>query len=544
MPTRDEILDNILSYTLTQVAEYIHQGVLDRKDVNVPAFSAKKRKELDAILSQLSDNSDVPNTDDIMWGDAQENNTIEAYSRYLKQSDNGKHTEEARRKIEELEEVEWQNAKQKNTIEAYQNYLIRTDNGRYAKNARDNIDYLSRVEDDWTDELEELISDLSRRPAPSDENAKRMVRGYLDGDTGERTIRIISEIKKNPNLLSAKAVNGLYKERIFRKDQLEDLYGLDFCKAMKKGDEFNMVDFQPTEILNMYTPCTEVYFWGISRSGKSCLLASLLSVANSGKFGTWKPVPGCQGYEYMGCLSESLSEDAVKPLPPGTAIGTIYDMSFECITTDSVGLVKKREAKKYHPVTFIDIAGGMLDIMHRFISNPNVFSGDNGKLLKPLNNLTNIVNGNRGSNRKMHFFIIEYGAEQYGRTNNMPSQNTLLMSAMSYIESVGIFHKDTDAIYIVITKADKANKHGNDLQEELDAFLKDKYGGFYENIKEICRRNEISFDVIPFTIGEVKMQSYCKLNPKPSIRLLNRIMERTFSIDESRIGKLKKSLTE
>ena len=83
MPTRDEILDNILSYTLTQVAEYIHQGVLDRKDVNVPAFSAKKRKELDAILSQLSDNSDVPNTDDIMWGDSQENNTIEAYSRYL-----------------------------------------------------------------------------------------------------------------------------------------------------------------------------------------------------------------------------------------------------------------------------------------------------------------------------------------------------------------------------------------------------------------------------------------------------------------------------
>lgn len=514
MPTKDDILDNIKEYTIPQLAEYIHQGIIDRKDLSaLPSFAASKRKELDVILAQSSSTKEeVPTSsvdDEEEWQKAQSLNTIGSYSKYLEITDNGNHTDEARQKIVELKAITSQHP------DAVKKQYGKTD-------------------------FEKLIDKLSDRQGPGDIEAFKLITDYT------YTIKngvdsILGELRTNPNLLSARTIKKLYDNNIFSSEQLESIFPLDFLNAMGDGVIADSPVVQPTQIDNISSPCTEVYFWGISKSGKSCMLAALLSVAKSGEFGTWKPLD-CKGYEYMTLLADLMSTDKVTPVAPGTAIGTTYDMSFQFTTEDNKkNIFGKNHTKSYnHPITFIDLAGGMLDLMYKFIANKDSLLDKNKE---DLMNLTQIIGGNRGINRKIHFFVIEYGAEKF-KSQEKVKQDALLTNAAKYIEDERIFDKDTDAIYFVITKADKVGKHGDDLSEELKSYINSYYKGFYGRLRKICRDNEITFGIMPFSIGEVKMQSYCKLNPKPAIAVLEKIMGRTFSIDESRIGKIKKGLTQ
>ena len=510
MPNIDEILDNIKEYSIPQLAEFIHQGIIEREDVNIPSFAASKRKELDAVLAQLSsaiEKDPAPGVDDeAEWQKAKELNTIEAYSHYLEITDNGKYTEQARKRIVELKPITSQPP-----------IVVKKEYGK-------------------TD-FEKLIDELSNRPSPSDDRAFKLVVDYKSKN-GVNTI--LGEMKKNPNLLSAGTLKKLYDDNIFSSEQLESIFPSDFLDAMANGEIAEQPEVQPTQLDNISTPCTEVYFWGISQSGKSCMLAALLSVAKSGEFGTWKPLD-CKGYEYMTKLADLMSTENVTPVAPGTATGTTYDMSFQFITEDNTNkLLGKNYTKSFiHPITFVDLAGGMLNLMYKFIANrDSLHDSDKNKLM----NLTQIIGGNRGKNRKIHFFVIEYGAEKF-KSQERVKQDVLLTSAAKYIEDERIFDKDTDAIYFVITKADKAGKHGKELSDELQEYINNHYKGFFGMLRKICKANEITFGVIPFTIGEVMMQSYCKLNPGSAVTVLNKIMERTFSIDESKIGKIKKGLT-
>lgn len=512
MPSIDEILYNIKDYSISQLAEFIHQGIINREDVNIPSFAASKRKELDAVLAQLSsavkEDPTMGVDDEAEWQKAKALDTIQDYSHYLEITDNGLHTEEARQRIDELNSISELDSLPKGKK-------------HYGKN-----------------EFERLIEKLSNRPGPSDVQSIRLIKEYLFTN---RVDSIINEMRNNPNLLSAGTIQTLYDDDIFSQDQLESIFPIDFLEAMGNGEVAEQPTIQPTQLNIISSPCTEVYFWGISQSGKSCMLAALLSVAKSGKFGLWKPC-NCNGYDYMTTLADLMSAGTVTPVAPGTATGTTYDMSFQFITKiESKGLLGKVNTKYYnHPITFIDLAGGMLNLMYKFIANPASLTGaDKNKLM----NLTRIIGGNRGKNRKIHFFVIEYGAEKY-KSQEKVRQDALLTNAAKYIEDERIFDKDTDAIYFVITKADKARKHGKELSDELNRYIDKNYKGFFMMLRDICKVNEITFGVIPFTIGEVMMQSYCRLDPRSASKILQIIMERTFSIDESKIGKIKQGLTE
>ena len=97
---------------------------------------------------------------------------------------------------------------------------------------------------------------------------------------------------------------------------------------------------------------------------------------------------------------------------------------------------------------------------------------------------------NRTQNRKLHFFVIEYGAEdrQY---EGLPQQD-YLQAAVQYIQRTGIFKKDTDGLYLLISKVDKAKAHGKELSEKLKDYIHENYQGFYNGLKKICRDNEIN----------------------------------------------------
>lgn len=512
MPTKDEIIDNIGDYSIPQLVEFIHQGIISREDLNnVPQFAHQRRVELDAALSRLSAAEETSSVDD---------------------------------------EAEWQKAKERDTIDAYNTYLKNTNNGKYADDARKRIAELSNHPDTpapspsnrkryGKSDLEKLIDKLSNRPSPSDNEAVKLINTYASKNGVEA---IIDEMKKNPNLISAGTVKTLYEGNVFTSDQLESIFPVEFLDAMYNGEVAPQPNVQPTQLDNISSPSTEVYFWGISQSGKSCMLAALLSVARRGigDLGGWQPLK-CSGWGYMDILSKLMSPERVTPVAPGTPIGTTYDMSFQFTTRAQKKKIVGKDIEKSfdHPITFIDLAGGMLDLMYYFETAPNSLS-DTDK--QKLSNLTQIIRANCGTNRKIHFFVVEYGAEGFkaqGRTD----QDALLTTAAKYIKDENIFHKDTDAIYFVITKVDKTGKHGEEAIKELERYTEENYKSFYGMLKDICNENEIkTFKLLPFKIGEVMMQSYCKLDPTPSKNILEEIVNRTFSTDKSILGNAKKVL--
>ena len=166
--------------------------------------------------------------------------------------------------------------------------------------------------------------------------------------------------------------------------------------------------------------------------------------------------------------------------------------------------------------------------------------------LVPLNNndssilqeFNDVMIDNRTQNRKLHFFVIEYGAEdrQY---EGLPQQD-YLQAAVQYIQRTGIFKKDTDGLYLLISKVDKAKAHGKELSEKLKDYIRENYQGFYNGLKKICRDNEINggeVEIIPFTLGEVCFQNYCKFKDQAAAKVVNKIIERTYGYKP---GKMKR----
>ena len=114
---------------------------------------------------------------------------------------------------------------------------------------------------------------------------------------------------------------------------------------------------------------------------------------------------------------------------------------------------------------------------------------------------------------------------------------------MLYIEKTNIFkNKATDSIYVIVTKADRANMHGQELHEEIKNYVENGYyKNFYSRLKDIAKKCEINgglVSIVPFTIGEVKMRSLCKFNGKPAKVLMEKLAERSIGFDESKWGKI------
>lgn len=273
------------------------------------------------------------------------------------------------------------------------------------------------------------------------------------------------------------------------------------------------------------SPCTEIYFWGIPSSGKSCALGAILSTANSGRVAqSMQRDPDCQGYGYMTRLANLFKTNgSVGTLPEGTAISSTYEMGFTL----------EDDERKEHPITCIDLAGELVRCMYKQDAGESL-TEEQQNVLKTL---TDILIDNRTSNRKMHFFVIEYGAED--REYEGLPQKDYLEAAVAYIQRTGIFKKDTDGLYLLITKVDKVHAVGRELQEKLKDYISQNYQGFYNGLKKICQDNEINngkVDIQPFTLGTVCFQNYCKFKDDTAAAVVRTILARSYGYKP---GKLK-----
>lgn len=536
MVNKQNILDNVEFYSADQLVDYIQQGIVSYEELVSETdgdFDANKRKEVKQKLE--SGDSDA-------WNAAKNANTIDAMQNYLDAYPTGQFRNEARALKQQMLDAANRRAHEssiddawmiidKTSKEALQEFLRQYPNNIHASEATALINQILLDEimgvdaDSLVCQIRQYQTDKTLTPAQKDNNIVSEIQRYIH-DKKITKSDFLAKIQDDHNLLSA----GIVKRLINSGDiVVGDLLaiGIDklFIQKMFNGESAQAFA-KPEPLDKIHKQSTEVYFWGIPSSGKSCALGAILSVAASGTVAhSMDPDTGSQGYGYMTKLINLFQNGQIGTLMEGTAVDSFYEMGFDLVDNDN----------KIHPITCIDMAGELMRCMYK--ANAGDPMSETDELM--LDTLTRVLIDNKTTSRKMHIFVIEYGAED--RLYEGLPQRVYLDGALSYIKNTGIFKKDTDAIYIMITKVDKVKNPSKDV---FTQYINEKYKGFYNGLEQICKDNEINkgrVEKIAFSLGKVCFQNYCKFNARPAENVVNLLLQRSASYRGGKRGWFEKT---
>lgn len=536
MSNLENIFDNIDQY-----AQNIDDLVAALKQAGVSNFDEFKSAAREigvpvkkSIQDQVA--AKFANSDADAWEEAKRIDTEDAYWKYLDSNPEGEYREEARTRIEELEQNTkvtasddlWESIN-KGDVNEVQNFVNNYPNSTHHADALKILLELRRNQYLGVDikALEKQIKAI--RTDAQINNPEKAIYDRIVSfiNTGKITVDdLLEAIAKDNNFISGHVAYLLWQNGVitdFSKTGIDS----DFIAHMMENiPPQKFMAPEPMTHVSM-NPCTEIYFWGIPSSGKSCALGAILRAANSGKIArSMQRNPNCQGYGYMNRLANLFEPNgSVGILPEGTAISSTYEMGF----------ILEDEDGKEHPITCIDLAGELVRCMYK----KDAAEPLTDEQVAVLQTLTNVLIDKRTDNRKIHFFVIEYGAED--RLYEGLRQSVYLEAAVAYIQRTGIFKKDTDGLYLLISKVDKAHVEGNELREKLREYISKYYQGFYNGLTKICKDNEINggkVEIQPFTLGSVCFQNYCKFQDDTAATVVRTIIKRSYGYKPGKMNKL------
>lgn len=364
----------------------------------------------------------------------------------------------------------------------------------------------------------------------SHEGRKLMASKWDSGNISKEDISAL--LTSNHNVFDLFTIKHLFDKEILT---LEDFISCDIDEGYidlldedEPKDPTAGSDFK--QIASIDPGVTEVYFWGVPSSGKTCALGAVMSVANNGNDQMiQKP---CQGGDYMTRLASIFKNDGCYTfLPKGTEVMNTYEMRFSLI----------RE-KKEHPLALIDLSGELFTCLYKTYTNTELSEEQN----EAFKTLYNILVEHPSENHKIHFFVIEYGSEK--KEFDGLAQDAYLQRAAEYLDQIHVFDDYTDAIYIIITKADLAEEFKSDeeiLMNHFKNYMSRNYHGFYNTLRGMCNRHSInggSLEFIPFSIGDVCFRRLCCFDSTYASGILDYIVERSFYVERNIFGKITKVL--
>jgi hypothetical protein len=275
----------------------------------------------------------------------------------------------------------------------------------------------------------------------------------------------------------------------------------------------------PNEIPEGYT---DVFFWGIPSSGKTCALSAILSTIKK-DYSMEAPDTQKQfGATYRDSLVQIFQRDTGF-LPGRTNTDMTQYMPFI--------FYKRGESNKQRRVSFFELSGEVFKYFYEKSNNSNVINDyDREYIEKSFKTLELLLNSN---NQKIHFFFIDYNAEtRHKSDSNGLSQSNYLEAAATYFRnSNNIFRKKTDAVYIIVTKSDEI-KSENKIESAKD-FLNEHFGSFIDVLKNQCKRNSVDFKIKIFSIGDVYFKQVCKINRNYSKEIINELLIRIKPINNN-----------
>lgn len=245
--------------------------------------------------------------------------------------------------------------------------------------------------------------------------------------------------------------------------------------------------------------CTEIYFWGMPSSGKSCCLSAILSTAsNNGYCGGYEA--GISGNTYFEQLTNIFQEDGgMSTLISGTNTNSIASASYKMIHP-------KHGTRR---MCLIDLAGETFKSMHKVNNNESI---DDEALQLCLDVTRNYLLDSR--NRKLHFFVVPYNdKETPDRDGYTTSQ--YLQACATYLQNDNIIKDTADGIFIVVTKADKMNCAPEDYKAKAEEYIKTRYKSFYNSMGVVRGKEGLGrkgIEILHFSIGEMITPEICKFN--------------------------------
>lgn len=530
MPSKLAILENVDMYTADELVGYIKGGIVTFDELcneTDGCFHASVRKEVERKIAGSEEED---------WISAKNSRSVSALEQYLSTYPGGSHREEARTLIRNLQEAEkrkvsanvWESV-DKNSILALRIFCEENPDDSHCVEAKKLINKLRR-EEFFGFDIESLIKRVKNIQADkavinTDDEIYKTIVGYLDRGKIKHS-DLLEMLKADNNILRASVVNMLLDNGYLDYDDFETIgINRSFIRHLVNG-ETTQGFVIPKKLDKINKLSTEIYFWGIPSSGKSCALGAILSVAGNGHVAkSMSQDNDCQGYGYMTRLAALFkTNDKVGTLPEGTSIYSTYEMGFDLEDVDGA----------VHPLTCVDLAGELVRCMYKSDANENMSDDE----MDALDTLTRVLIDNRTKNRKIHFFVLEYGADD--RKYEGLTQNVYLDGALRYIERTGIFKDDTDAIYLMITKVDKAKAVKGQLAAVLREYISEYYGGFYNGLVKICRDCEINsgnVEIVPFSLGQVCFQDYCLFDEKPAGNVVRKLLERSKGFKNGKLQK-------
>lgn len=516
MPKKSAILNNVMEYSPEDLASYIQQGfvTLDELVNNTDGeFTAKMQLGVEKLLAGSEDEDFKKVMESASIADLQDflNKYPMGTVAHLDAVRERKHVLEKIPASEPIveesngEEEEWFSIKNAGDIKLLEAFKEKYPNTSHLFELNKLI--TAEKNKEHSRKKSPIILKSMINKANSAEDVSKIIQVLLENKT--ITIGMLLElIRQDHNLLSSAACNDIISRGILNRNDLSKC-GIDNGFINKMLTNARSQNFEPARPLQTIAePCTEVYFWGIPFSGKTCALGAILSAAKNGLAArSMIPDNSCQGFGYMNRLSTIFSPGRICRLPGGTPVTSTYEMRFDL----------EDQEHKIHHVACIDLAGELFTCM--FMKDAGEQMRDDQK--QALETLHNILLENRSNNRKIHFFVIEYGAEK--RIYNGLPQAEYLNSAAAHLNSIGLFDSNTDAIYVLISKVDNASYEGS-LEEHLLKYMTKNYLGFYNNLLLICKEHGINkgrVKIVPFSIGNVCFKDYCQFDATSATKMVD-----------------------
>jgi hypothetical protein len=369
----------------------------------------------------------------------------------------------------------WERCRYGNEAEL-EGYISEYPNGKHVEDAKDRIKLL-------------------KQQSLEAQAAKQKILNKLRQDTNSYTPRMIKEELLKGTITEEDLCSYIPRDII---DKLDNIV----TPGLKLGET-------PMSIPEGYT---EVYFWGIPGSGKTCALAAILSTAE--KLG-WLEIARGPGYDYM-VLLKNIFADSNAFLPAGSPVDTTQYLPF---------VLRKPEEKYARSVSLIELSGEIFQCFLLKNASKQFFTSAHENTFDALIRFLN------GSNRKIHFFFVDYASENKKDASGYTQADYLNAAATFFNDKQNnFFGKTTDAIYIVVTKSDLMDCEESERINHISQYLHDKnFMAFVNSLRTKCKENSINGNRLlgtPFALGKVYLQQVCVFENTTSYNIIDILMRR------------------
>lgn len=394
--------------------------------------------------------------------------------------------------------------------------------GEFDASKQKTVKNILRKKDDDAFASAYSISDLQKylQIFPNGNNvsaAQIKLKQLIDGeDADERKKiereRILYNIREDINEYRPdEIVNILSDDDLHRLCETLGIDATDVKNYSEPTLKFNDIPQDESDVPPEYT---DVFFWGIPSSGKTCALAAILGTITKDYTMEAPDTNQKFGATYRTSLV-NIFRNHVGYLPGRTNEDRTQYMPF---------LFYKRGEKHKRKISFFELSGEVFKYFYEVVYNSQIINDyDRDAIEKSFRTLDLLLNSN---NQKIHFFFIDYNQEtkHTADINGLTQSNYLEAAATYFRDRNNIFRKKTDAVYVIITKSDEIK--GDDRMEIAKSFLQENFGSFMDVLKNQCQNNSVDFKVKLFSIGDVYFKKICKVNRSYANDIIQDLLKR------------------